>query len=308
MPQESGAVAKAVTPVAQATTGWNAAEIQAPGGVDFGAGLRAARETRGLALQDIADATRIRPAYLTAIEDMRLDQLPSRPFAIGYVRAYAQALGLDADQAVARFKDCAPCDGEPLRAPVGVRKHRDPRLSLAAVGAAVVVTAVLIWNLAQHAVAGDGPATPPVPVPAAAARPAALQGPVTLAAARPAPPDSDIPKAYITPGLGAPAEAVADAEPAGAPFSAQGAVYGAPAGQSAVTLQARKAASIIIRGSGGAVYFARQLAAGEAYRAPTQVQGLVVDVSDPQAFAVYMNGALQGRLQAGQTPLAKLAG
>ncbi len=61
-------------------------------------------------------------------------------------------------------------------------------------------------------------------------------------------------------------------------------------------------------GLDGTVYFARQLAAGEAYRAPTAVKGLVVDVSDPQAFDIYANGTLQGQLQANQTPLNKLNG
>jgi hypothetical protein len=41
-----------------------------------------------------------------------------------------------------------------------------------------------------------------------------------------------------------------------------------------VTLQAIKSASLIVRGADGSVYFARQLRAGEAYRAP-QLGGLV---------------------------------
>ena len=73
-------------------------------GVDIGSALRAAREFRGLNLQDVADATRIRQSYIEALEDLRLDELPSRPFTIGYVKSYAKLLGLDGDAAVARFK------------------------------------------------------------------------------------------------------------------------------------------------------------------------------------------------------------
>lgn len=312
MALDSGAVTESITLVAQAPMG-RIVEGMEPfmsGGAGFGGALRALREARGLSLQDVADVTRIRRAYLAALEDMRLDQLPSRPFVIGYVRAYAQALGIDQDEAVCKFKENAPSTSEPLRAPVGVRRHRDPRVSLAAAAAAVVVTCVLAWNLAQHAVAGDGKASPPVPLAASTAP--TPTGPVALAAAQPAPPESDVPKPYITPGL-APPSAAADAS--GGPaqlqrvaFSPQGAVFGARADQSTVTLQAHKAASIIIRGIDGTVYFARQLAAGEAYRAPATVKGLVVDVSDPQAFDIYANGALQGQLQANQTPLTKLNG
>jgi cytoskeletal protein RodZ len=282
------------------------------GGVGFGGALRAMRESRGLGLQEIADSTRVRRAYLAALEEMRLDQLPSRPFAIGYVRAYAQVLGIDAEDAVAKFKECAPLQNEPLRAPIGVRRHRDPRLSFAAAAAGIVVTAVLVWNLAQHAVAGDGPASPLVPVSAAA--PAAVrQGPVTLAAAQPAPAESDVPKPYITPGLAPASVATAPqtaqlADVASAIFAAKGAVYGAAADQSPVTLQARKPASIVVRGADGTVYFARQLAAGEAYRAPVTVKGLVVDVSEPAAFDIYLNGSAHGQLESSQTPVEKLTG
>ncbi len=107
-------------------------------------------------------------------------------------------------------------------------------------------------------------------------------------------------------GLGASAAAAADApKPA---FEPKGAVFGAQAAQSVITLQARKPASIVIRGPDGSVYFARQMAAGQAYRAPMVVKGLIVDVSDPLAFDVYANGALEGQLPSTQTPLAKLAG
>ena len=71
-------------------------------GPDIGAALKAARELRGLNLQELADSTRIRRSYLAAIEEMRLDELPSRPFTIGYIRAYAAALGLDGDGRAAR--------------------------------------------------------------------------------------------------------------------------------------------------------------------------------------------------------------
>ena len=67
----------------------------------LGEGLRAVREYHGLDLDQLARETRIRRHYLQAIEDTRMDMLPSRPFTIGYVRAYAAALQLDPEAAVA---------------------------------------------------------------------------------------------------------------------------------------------------------------------------------------------------------------
>ena len=290
----------------------------------IGAAFRATRKRMGRSLQDIADATRIKRSYLEAIEEMRLEELPSRPFTIGYVRAYARALGMDGEAAVQRFRQDAPADVEPLRPPVGVGKHADARIGLLLGGGAVVITAVLLWNLAQHAVTDNSPpppavaevAAPPATAPAAAA-PATL----TLSAAQPAPQESTIPDAYQTPGLGGvvsgdPTKKAAEAKPgdpvatsSGPPaaptFTPHGAVYGASAPASAVTLQARKSVSLVIRNADGSVQFAQQLKPGEAYRAP-MTAGLSVDVSDASAINVYLNGQLHPGLSQTVTPLSRL--
>jgi hypothetical protein len=145
-------------------------------------------------------------------------------------------------------------------------------------------------------------------------QPAAL----SLTAPRPAPPDQTIPALYITPGLEAeltgidPASAEALAAAAsGAPpvqraFNPRGAIYGASASASQVVIQARKAASLVVRMADGRVLFARQLAAGDAWRAPAGVAA-VVDVSSHFTdFDVYLNGEHGGTLTAEQTPLSQL--
>ena len=174
MPLDTGAVTQNVFMSAGMDMG--DAVDQPDAGLDnaasVGAALRATRLGLGRSLQEVSDATRIKRAYLEALEEMRLEDLPSRPFTIGYVRAYARALGLDPEAAVARFKDDAPAEVEPLRAPVGVRKHSDVRLSLLIGGGALVITAVLVWNVAQHAISDEAPAPTIVPE---AAQPAADQ-------------------------------------------------------------------------------------------------------------------------------------
>ena len=116
----------------------------------IGGALRAIREFHGLDIEDLAQATRIRKSYVAALEDMRLEDLPSRPFVIGYIRAYAKALQLDPEAAVARFRLDAPDDDQGLREPVGVRRTRDPRLTLFIVAGLIVVAGVAAWNIAQH--------------------------------------------------------------------------------------------------------------------------------------------------------------
>ena len=88
-------------------------------------------------------------------------------------------------------------------------------------------------------------------------------------------------------------------------FTPRGAVYGAAATASNVVLQARKATILVVRMSDGRVLFARQLAAGEAWRAPIGVQA-IIDVADPAAFDVYLNGEHGGRLEQALTPLSQL--
>lgn len=70
----------------------------------IGAELRAARETAGLDLADVAAHLRIRANFLSALEDGRAEALPGVTYAIGYVRTYAAFLGLDPEDAVRRFK------------------------------------------------------------------------------------------------------------------------------------------------------------------------------------------------------------
>ena len=67
-----------------------------------------------------------------------------------------------------------------------------------------------------------------------------------------------------------------------------------------------KGASLILRGTDGAVYFARQLATGEAYRVPN-LAGMTIDVSVPYDFQVFVNGQSKGVLPARQVLASKLA-
>ena len=66
--------------------------------------LREARESLGRDVDEIALALRIRPAHLEAIEDGRFGDLPGPTYAVGFIRTYADFLGLDGSAIVARFK------------------------------------------------------------------------------------------------------------------------------------------------------------------------------------------------------------
>lgn len=87
--------------------GAKAAEpMNAPvGPTELGKMLCATRMRLGKDLQRIADVLHIRYNYLVAIEDGRYEDLPGQAYAIGFVRAYADHLGLDGDEIVRRYKE-----------------------------------------------------------------------------------------------------------------------------------------------------------------------------------------------------------
>jgi transcriptional regulator with XRE-family HTH domain len=284
--------------------------------------LRAARERSGRSHADLADATRVRRDYLIALEQGAWDRLPSRPFAIGYVRAYAQALGLDEETAADRFKAECPDHSAPLAAPVGselddVKPNSAPWVA----AVVVVVLGVIGWNVAQHMMTGHHAKPSDIAsrgdkTPEQVWSPGGPHNALRLGVAGPSPEGQGLPAPYVTPGMPDAAGLTPTLQtvsyagptiPAGAAFNPKGPIYGADAAGSYITIQARKPAAVVLRSPDGVnVTFAKQLAAGEAYRAPITQSNLVLDVSDPAAFDLYFSGEYQGPLKATVTSLHDL--
>jgi cytoskeleton protein RodZ len=57
--------------------------------------LRRERELRHISLDDVAERTKISRRYLEAIEEGQYDRLPGETFVRGFIRSYAQFVGLD---------------------------------------------------------------------------------------------------------------------------------------------------------------------------------------------------------------------
>jgi cytoskeleton protein RodZ len=67
--------------------------------------LRRVREGLGRDVEQIGAALHIRASHLQAIEDGNYEELPGRAYAIGFIRSYAEYLGLDGPEVVRRFKE-----------------------------------------------------------------------------------------------------------------------------------------------------------------------------------------------------------
>ena len=89
---------------------------------DIGSQLRAAREAQSLTLEQVFKATRIKQSFLEAIEANQLQALPGPVQARGFVRSYANFLGLDGELIASVLDtDRAPAsDVRPLPPPAAV--------------------------------------------------------------------------------------------------------------------------------------------------------------------------------------------
>jgi cytoskeleton protein RodZ len=150
----------------------------------LGSELREARVQLGLTLEQVAYETRIRTRYLEALEDERFDDLPGEAYAKGFLRTYADFVGLDGAKMLTRYRTQYPRRSEPPVAPRPQPPY-EPRRAVAAVAvvAAVVLVGVgglVAWQLdrgggERAAVTSTRPTTTatrpkPKPTPAAPAR------------------------------------------------------------------------------------------------------------------------------------------
>ncbi|TAD89918.1 MAG: helix-turn-helix domain-containing protein [Alphaproteobacteria bacterium] len=83
----------------------SAADRPVSGASSVGALLRSHRQAARVSLTDVAATLRIRISLLEALEDGAHDRLPGATYAVGFVRSYADYLGLDAEDIVSRFKE-----------------------------------------------------------------------------------------------------------------------------------------------------------------------------------------------------------
>jgi len=79
-------------------------ELEAMANIEIGEALRQTRIHYGQSLEDVEKTLRIRACQISAIEQGNMKQLPGRVYAIGFVRSYAEYLGLDGGRAVQLFK------------------------------------------------------------------------------------------------------------------------------------------------------------------------------------------------------------
>ena len=113
----------------------------------IGGELRAARERLGWEIDAVAEALRLKPAFIRAIEQGDIRNLPGTAYAVGFVRTYATALGLDPNEAIRRFRaerDEVNRKTE-LDFPAPVPQRGVPAGALVLVGAVIAIGGYIAW-------------------------------------------------------------------------------------------------------------------------------------------------------------------
>jgi cytoskeleton protein RodZ len=283
-----------------------------------GQDLRAARLRRGDEIAQVSCALKIRKDHLKALEEDRLEDLPGKTYAIGFVRSYARHLGLDSAQYVERFKqDISGRPEEQSREPAPIHQEEGRRLPQGWRAIAVVVALLLIFGI-WHLLSSGGddnqpvppapvlaqpqaaaPAPPaPVVIPAQTATPSPATDNATIAnpgqAATATPPPAAGPATPATAGTTGPNQGAVPAVPPGNGSQ----VYGAQNRGARVVLRALNDTRITVRAEDGTLYLNRDLKAGDTYQLPN-TPGLSMATNDGASVEVVLDGLALGR--AGQT-------
>jgi cytoskeletal protein RodZ len=136
---------------------------------EIGSSLREARERQGLAFPQVEAATKIRGKYLRALEDEQFEQLPAETYVKGFLRTYADYLGLDGQLYVDEYNSryVATEVEQPVRQRRPVRTRRARRMQSGVLVATLVgiaiVTALVIaaWKSGSPAKQNVVGLTPP---------------------------------------------------------------------------------------------------------------------------------------------------
>lgn len=291
--------------------------------------LRNKRMERGDDLYAIAEYLRIKPDFLVALENSQYDKFPADAYVVGFLRSYADLLGVNGKDAVERYRyEMAGRRKEPVLAmPAPLSEGRAPS-AIILVGATIVGLLIYaLWYGISSSNRAEVNAPPVLPTaqqaaPAAAGLTAPIAEPVAAPAAvapePAAPPPAPGAKTTVippaAPGIvltGKVPQPVAEPSPASAPSPApeQAApaaqktpaateapkddtphhVYGDANEASALIIRATQSSWIMVTDSSGKTVFDHVLKPGDSYKVPNR-SGLRLTTGNAAGIILSLNG------------------
>jgi cytoskeletal protein RodZ len=230
--------------------------------------LRAARQAKGMSLDEVASVTRVPTRHLEHIENGDWDALPAVTYSVGFARAYANAVGLDGREIGSELRDQlgAPHSSAATAPYEPADPARVPPRSLAVIAAVIaglLIIGYFIWR---------GSA---VEEPDPQAEAAAVDTPIT---------------------------AQPRAAPARAPVLAA-----APAAGGPVVLTATDDVWLRVSETGGATLVERTLKAGESYQVPPTAQRPELRAGRPDALRVTVGQTVIPQLGPSGQPIGNVS-
>jgi len=141
----------------------------------FGSLLKIRRETRGISLDEASTRTRIRRSFLEALEEDRFADLPGETYVCGFLRNYAECLGLDPDETISSYQSRFKRSPHPKPArsgdhPQGKPWEAVPRWALLVAGLLLMAALFFLGRLAIQSLRSES--TTPADLPARSSEPA----------------------------------------------------------------------------------------------------------------------------------------
>ncbi len=282
-----------------------------------GQDLRTARLRRGEDLATVSRALKIRKEHLDAVEEDRIESLPGKTYAIGFVRSYANYLGLDVAAMVERFKEeiSGRHDEHTTSLPPvpDDETRKLPRGWRFVAGIVVLLLGYGAWHLFSAGSTQVAVPPPPSLAPPKAAAPKPRPAPQQAASVAPAAPapaapvvtpsasmSSVPPPASVPPKPASTDNAVATIGPSG------GTVYGEQNRNPRVVLKVKTDTRVTVRAEDGSVYLNRDLKAGDSYLVPN-LPGLSLATNNAGAIEVDLDGQALGSVGQSQEILGRVS-
>jgi cytoskeleton protein RodZ len=255
--------------------------------------LRRTRLHYGQSLTDVESILRIRAIQLAALEEGRIDQLPGRVYAIGFVRAYAEYLGLDGEKMVHLFKmqsGAAAHKARPeLQFPVPASESKIPHPYILGGSFAGLVLVVIAAVMLMGGGKDKDASIPDVPAnlraEALQAQPPAqlaLADPLTMGPQVPGTPAATLPGMKVEPSAQAGMDAAA--------MAANGMLVAQPPGKPELVIRVLDTAWVEVRNPEGRALLTRVLKPGDSYTVPEGGVGMVLDTGNIGGLEFVLNG------------------
>lgn len=262
----------------------NAAPETLSAAARVGAGLKDVRERLGWKLPDLAERIRIRLVFLAAIESGDLSSLPGTAYRAGFVRSYAQALGLDGEEILQRFRDTGQIDApekNEIKLLMPVPDRGVPKGALIFIAFIVAVGGYGLWyyHTEQTRKVAQNVLHIPTKLQPLAAPPTVTPSP-SLTGVKPEAAKAPASAAAATPSTPPPASAPASSSVA-APVNTSSAVATAPAATpeastppssvpttTGMVITATQPSWIQVTTSDGTILFSKVLNAGQSWAVP----------------------------------------